>query len=77
MLLRLPAALSVVPKRDPRERSELQILTGEPPNPVEPPSGCRFHPRCPVALDRCRTEDPALRDVPGADEHRAACVLVG
>ena len=71
------ALLSVVPKRDPRERSELQILTGEPPNPVEPPSGCRFHPRCPVALDRCRTEDPALRDVPGADEHRAACVLVG
>jgi peptide/nickel transport system ATP-binding protein len=71
------ALLSVVPKRDPRERSELQILTGEPPNPVEPPSGCRFHPRCPVALDRCRSEDPALRDVPGADEHRAACVLVG
>jgi peptide/nickel transport system ATP-binding protein len=70
------ALLSVVPKRDPRERSELQILTGEPPNPVEPPSGCRFHPRCPVALDRCRSEDPALRDVPGADEHRAACVLV-
>jgi len=71
------ALLSVVPKRDPRERSELQILTGEPPNPVKPPSGCRFHPRCPVALDRCRSEDPALRDVPGADEHRAACVLVG
>jgi oligopeptide/dipeptide ABC transporter ATP-binding protein len=71
------ALLSVVPKRDPRERSELQILTGEPPNPVTPPSGCRFHPRCPVALDRCRSEDPALRDVPGSDEHRAACVLVG
>jgi len=71
------ALLSVVPKRDPRERSELQILTGEPPNPVTPPSGCRFHPRCPVALDRCREEDPALRDVPGAVDHRAACVLVG
>jgi peptide/nickel transport system ATP-binding protein len=71
------ALLSVVPKRDPRERAELQILTGEPPNPVAPPSGCRFHPRCPVALDRCREEDPALRDVPGAAEHRAACVLVG
>jgi peptide/nickel transport system ATP-binding protein len=71
------ALLSVVPKRDPRERSDLQILTGEPPNPVTPPSGCRFHPRCPVALDRCREEDPALRDVPGVHEHRAACVLVG
>jgi peptide/nickel transport system ATP-binding protein len=71
------ALLSVVPKRDPRERSDLQILTGEPPNPVTPPPGCRFHPRCPVALDRCRTEDPALRDVPNSEEHRAACVLVG
>ena len=71
------ALLSVVPKRDPRERTAPQILTGETPNPVEPPSGCRFHPRCPVAQERCRSEDPALRDVPGADEHRAACVLVG
>jgi peptide/nickel transport system ATP-binding protein len=71
------ALLSVVPKRDPRDRSDLQILTGEPPNPVSPPSGCRFHPRCPVAEDRCRTEDPALRTVPTAAAHRAACVLIG
>ena len=71
------ALLSVVPKRDPRDRSELQVLTGEPPNPVAPPSGCRFHPRCPVALDECRVTDPALRTVPGEPDHRAACVLVG
>jgi peptide/nickel transport system ATP-binding protein len=71
------ALLSVVPKRDPRERSDLQILTGEPPNPVSPPSGCRFHPRCPVAEDRCRTEDPALRNVHTSAAHRAACVLIG
>jgi len=71
------ALLSVVPKRDPRDRSELQVLTGEPPNPVAPPSGCRFHPRCPVALDECRVTDPALWTVPGEPDHRAACVLVG
>jgi oligopeptide/dipeptide ABC transporter ATP-binding protein len=71
------ALLSVVPKRDPRDRSDLQILTGEPPNPVSPPSGCRFHPRCPVAEDRCRTEDPALRAVHTSAAHRAACVLIG
>src|SRR3954465_9138477 len=71
------ALLSVVPKRDPRERSDLQILPGEPPNPVAPPSGCRFHPRCPVAEERCKTIDPQLRPVPGSEDHRAACVLVG
>jgi peptide/nickel transport system ATP-binding protein len=71
------ALLSVVPKRDPRERSDLQILAGEPPNPVTPPTGCRFHPRCPVAEDRCRSEDPALRIVHTSAAHRAACVLIG
>ena len=69
------ALLSVVPKRDPRERSTPQILGGEPPNPTDVPPGCRFHPRCPVALDRCRTVDPALMPA-GGDGHRAACVLV-
>jgi peptide/nickel transport system ATP-binding protein len=70
------ALLSVVPKRDPRDRSTQQILTGEPPNPTDVPPGCRFHPRCPVAEDRCRTIDPELRPA-SSDEHTAACVLVG
>jgi oligopeptide/dipeptide ABC transporter ATP-binding protein len=71
------ALMSVVPKRDPRERGEPQILHGETPNPIDLPSGCRFHPRCPVAEERCTTIDPALRPVAGAvDVHRAACVLV-
>jgi oligopeptide/dipeptide ABC transporter ATP-binding protein len=70
------ALLSVVPKRDPRDRADLQILTGEPPNPIAPPSGCRFHPRCPVAIEECRTNDPALRPTERVD-HRAACILVG
>jgi peptide/nickel transport system ATP-binding protein len=68
------ALLSVVPKRDPRDRSTPQILGGEPPNPTDVPPGCRFHPRCPVAQDRCRTFDPELRP---AAAHAAACVLVG
>jgi oligopeptide/dipeptide ABC transporter ATP-binding protein len=71
------ALLSVVPKRDPRERSTPQILSGETPNPVDVPAGCRFHPRCPVAEERCRREDPQLR-VPAAatsPAHQAACLL--
>ena len=72
------ALLSVVPKRDPRKRSTPQILTGETPDPIDLPSGCRFHPRCPVAVQQCRTEDPGLR-VPAAaagTAHEAACLLV-
>jgi oligopeptide/dipeptide ABC transporter ATP-binding protein len=42
-----------------------QIRRAEPPNPAEPPPGCRFHPRCPLAIDRCRQEQPALREVGG------------
>ncbi|MFL5766741.1 MAG: ABC transporter ATP-binding protein [Actinomycetota bacterium] len=71
------ALLSVVPKRDPRDRTTPQVLQGETPNPIDVPPGCRFHPRCPVAQDRCKTIDPELRPVPGSEEHRAACVLVG
>jgi peptide/nickel transport system ATP-binding protein len=69
------ALLSVVPKRDPRDRATPQILGGEPPNPIDVPQGCRFHPRCPAVQDRCRTLDPELR-LAGSIEHRAACVLV-
>jgi len=72
------ALISVVPKRDPREQTEPQVLQGETPNPVFIPSGCRFHPRCPVARDECRSVDPELRRAKAAEspEHRAACVLV-
>jgi oligopeptide/dipeptide ABC transporter ATP-binding protein len=72
------ALISVVPKRDPRQTTEPQILTGETPNPVFVPSGCRFHPRCPVAREECRAVDPELRRAKAAEssEHRAACVLV-
>jgi peptide/nickel transport system ATP-binding protein len=71
------ALISVVPKRDPNEQTPPQILTGETPNPVHVPSGCRFHPRCPVAEERCKSIDPELRPAKAAaaPDHRAACVL--
>jgi oligopeptide/dipeptide ABC transporter ATP-binding protein len=71
------ALISVVPKRDPRDSTVPQILTGETPNPVHIPSGCRFHPRCPIAQERCRSIDPALRtpDSAASPQHRAACIL--
>jgi peptide/nickel transport system ATP-binding protein len=68
------ALLSVVPRRDPRHRSEVQVLRGETPNPIEIPSGCRFHPRCPIAIDACTTTDPALEAGAGDSRHLAACI---
>jgi oligopeptide/dipeptide ABC transporter ATP-binding protein len=71
------ALLSVVPRRDPRRRVTAQILRGETPNPIVIPPGCRFQPRCPIAIDQCRSVDPELRAPAGAssDPHRAACIL--
>jgi oligopeptide/dipeptide ABC transporter ATP-binding protein len=51
------------------------VLRGEPPSPFSPPRGCHFHPRCPLAIDRCKTEAPALRPV--GNRHLAACHLAG
>ena len=68
------ALLSVIPVPNPRQRRERIILEGDPPNPIDLPPGCRFHPRCPVAQDICRQQDPALRLV--ADAQEAACLLV-
>jgi peptide/nickel transport system ATP-binding protein len=71
------ALLSVVPRRDPRDRQRPQILRGETPDAVAIPSGCRFHPRCPVAEERCSREDPPLFRPASAEEgHRAACLLL-
>ena len=68
------ALRSVVPVPDPAARRAPQVLTGEMPDPSRIPSGCRFHPRCPLAFDRCRVEDPALRRA--GPDHAAACLLV-
>jgi oligopeptide/dipeptide ABC transporter ATP-binding protein len=67
------ALLSVVPVPDPGARRAPQILAGETPDPSRIPAGCRFHPRCPVAFDRCRQVDPPLFDV--GELHQAACLL--
>ncbi|MCI0552810.1 MAG: ATP-binding cassette domain-containing protein [Anaerolineae bacterium] len=68
------ALLSVVPIPNPRLRRERVILQGETPNPINIPSGCRFHPRCPVAIDICKQNDPSLIQV--SETHQAACVLL-
>ena len=58
--------LEAVPKPNPHLRKEKKaLLTGEMPSPVNPPSGCRFHTRCPYVTDRCRSEEPRLREVKG------------
>jgi len=69
------ALLSAVPIPDPvlEARRERVVLGGEVPSPLSPPSGCVFHPRCPIAIDRCRQEVPELREIRAS--HRAACIL--
>jgi len=69
------ALLSAVPIPDPELEAQRErvVLGGEVPSPLNPPPGCVFHPRCPIAVDRCRVEVPDLREIrPG---HRAACLL--
>ena len=69
------ALLSAVPIPDPAVEATRQrvVLPGEVPSALHPPSGCVFHPRCPIAVDRCRVEVPAFREV--APGHAAACLL--
>ena len=68
------ALLSVVPIPDPAARRRPVILGGETPDPSRIPRGCRFHPRCPLAFDRCPLVDPPLFVV--GPDHQAACLLV-
>lgn len=65
------ALVSAVPVIDPASKRSRIVLSGEPPSPLHPPSGCPFHPRCPVAESRCRVERPQLRAL--GDGRKVAC----
>jgi oligopeptide/dipeptide ABC transporter ATP-binding protein len=69
------ALMSAIPVPDPTLKRERIILQGDVPSPLNPPGGCRFHPRCPVATSGCALAEPPLVEVtPG---HWAACWRVG
>jgi peptide/nickel transport system ATP-binding protein len=66
------ALISVIPSPDPKARErDRTILEGDPPSPIQIPSGCRFHPRCPISKDGCKLEEPQLRELD--DGHYVAC----
>jgi len=67
------ALLAALPAPDPRRRRARYRISGEVPTLVHPPPGCRFAPRCPFVIDRCRSEAPALRAIPGRPEQLVAC----
>jgi peptide/nickel transport system ATP-binding protein/oligopeptide transport system ATP-binding protein len=65
------ALMSAIPIADPRVKRDRIILPGDVPSPLRPPSGCRFHPRCPVAMAHCKVEEPPFIEV--SPNHMAAC----
>ena len=69
------ALMSAIPIPDPHVRKQRIILPGDVPSPLNPPKGCRFHPRCPVAVSHCRVQEPPLIEVSAA--HLTACWRVG
>ncbi|MDR4887027.1 dipeptide ABC transporter ATP-binding protein [Fredinandcohnia sp. QZ13] len=67
------ALISAIPEPDPRKKKERIVLQGDVPSPANPPSGCPFHPRCPMAMEECSKVKPQLKEVkPG---HKVACHL--
>lgn len=68
------ALLSAIPEADPTIKKERILLTGDVPSPINPPKGCRFHTRCPKAMDICKVQEPEFVD--SGDGHFVACHLV-
>ncbi|MBN2387997.1 MAG: ABC transporter ATP-binding protein [Anaerolineales bacterium] len=69
------ALMSAIPIPNPAIHRERTILKGDVPSPLNPPKGCRFHPRCPVAMEKCSQEEPVFKEI--KPDHWAACWLVG
>ena len=67
------ALISAIPVPDPAHKRTRALLSGDLPSPQNPPSGCRFHTRCPLALAQCRTEEPPLQFHKGDQKRRVAC----
>ncbi|MCK4260384.1 MAG: dipeptide ABC transporter ATP-binding protein [Halanaerobiales bacterium] len=67
------ALLSAIPVADPTVKQERILLEGDVPSPINPPTGCRFHTRCPYAKEICKVDDPVYKDI--GDEHFVACHL--
>ena len=67
------ALMSAIPVPNPRMKRQRVILKGDVPSPLNPPTGCRFHPRCPVVMERCSQEEPVFKEV--APDHWVACWL--
>ncbi|MGH7849338.1 MAG: ABC transporter ATP-binding protein [Thermodesulfobacteriota bacterium] len=65
--------ISSVPVADPDKQRKMTVLKGDVPSPINPPSGCTFHPRCPIAVDKCSSVEPELRDAGGG--HLVSCHL--
>jgi peptide/nickel transport system ATP-binding protein/oligopeptide transport system ATP-binding protein len=69
------ALMSAIPIPDPHVRKQRILLPGDVPSPVNPPGGCRFHPRCPVAVAHCAAQEPPTHEV--SRDHWVACWRVG
>ena len=67
------ALLSAIPVPDPKTSKQRMILKGDVPSPINPPSGCYFHPRCPHRMEICDKDEPVIKDI--GDDHRVACYL--
>ena len=70
------ALLAAMPTMDPSRRTTEALLTGDPPNPINPPSGCRFRTRCRFSEDVCARREPPLLPLPGAREYAVACHMM-
>jgi peptide/nickel transport system ATP-binding protein len=67
------ALLSAIPMPDPKVRRQRMVLQGDVPSPIKPPTGCAFHPRCPLRMAGCDGEIPVLKNLGG--DHQVACYL--